>query len=43
MTGGTGRVVLVVIEKMNETPCLSIDRPEGTKQVCYSTEGKYGQ
>lgn len=33
MTGRTDKIVLVVIGKMNEAPCLSIDRPEETKQV----------
>lgn len=35
MTGGTDRVVLVVTEKMDEISFLmSVDRPEGTNQVC---------
>lgn len=42
MAGGTD-IVLVVIEKTYETSCLSIDRPEGTKQDCYSAKRRYGQ
>lgn len=43
MAGGTVRVVLVVIEKTYETSCLSIDRPERTKQDCYSAKQRYGR